>query len=321
MDYAGLRIFADNWGLSCLFLLFIGIVAYVFRPGARKRHDAAARTPRSRGLNRIDYPHRSEPERDEITGTATTGHQWDGIKQLNTPLPRWRPWTFYVTVIWTFSFMVLYAAVPLIAKASGGILGYSSRGAVDAELAAAKAEQAGSLERVDQASLGEIRADQELFQYAVAGAPNLNDDEWLRGGTPDDSYATIAHGIRYEAIDETRSSRMSAFGRDGILRRDEIERVADYLLSMSGQAEAGSEGEQIYLDNCAACYGEDGGGDRLQGAPALNDAIWVHDGEHETVIETITNARFGIMPAWSHRLEDATLKKLAIYVHALGGGE
>lgn len=287
--------------------------------------------------------HGTEPERDEITGTETTGHQWDGIKELNTPLPRWWLWTFYATVVWAFGYMILYPAIPLITKASGGILGYSSRADVDADVAAAKADQAVFVERVDQASLEEIRADQDLFQYAVAGGrsafavncmqchgsgaqgfpgyPNLNDDEWLWGGTPEDIYATIAHGIRYDGDDDTRYSMMPAFGRDGILGRDEVALVTDYVLSLTGEAEATPEGEELYLDNCSACHGEDGGGDRMQGAPALNDAIWLYGGDRDTVMESVSNARFGVMPGWNDRLEDATIKKLAIYVHALGGGE
>ena len=282
-------------------------------------------------------------EVDEITGTDTTGHDWDGIRELDTPLPRWWLWTFYITIAWSFVYMLFYPAYPLISSATSGFLGYTSRGEVAEELAAAQDAQKGLLEGVRNASLEEIRSNDELFQFAVAGGrsafavncvqchgsgaqgfpgyPNLNDDEWLWGGSLEAIYETVHNGIRFEANDDTHWSQMPSFGADEILSREEIASVADYVLSLSGSGEASAEGEELYLDNCSACHAEDGSGDRFQGAPALNDAIWLYGGDRDTVISSISVARFGVMPAWNDRLDEATIKQLAVYVHSLGGGE
>lgn len=282
-------------------------------------------------------------EKDDVTGTATTGHDWDGIKELDTPLPRWWLWTLYATIVWAFIYMLFYPAYPLISSATTGILGYTNRGNVAEELAAAKEDQSGLLEGIQNASLDEIRAEPALSQFAVAGGrsaflvncvqchgsgaagypgyPNLNDDDWLWGGSLEEIHYTLEHGIRYEQNDDTRWSQMPSFGADGLLERAEIAEVADYILAWSDRADATANGEELYLDNCSACHAEDGSGEPSMGAPALNDAIWLYGGDRETVIASITNARFGVMPGWNQRLDEATIKKLTIYVHALGGGE
>lgn len=288
----------------------------------------------------------SEKQTDEITGTETTGHEWDGIKELNTPLPRWWVWTFYATVIWGIGYMIAYPAVPLITEATSGLLGYSSRAAVFEQIEAAKADQAQYLDRINEAGLDEIRADSDLLFFAMAGGrsayavncsqchgsgaaggkgyPNLNDDEWLWGGTPEAIYETLKHGIRFEADFDTRFSEMPAFGRDELLTREEIEQVTDYTLSLSGadhDAASAAAGEILYVDNCAACHGDTGDGDPEQGAPALNDAIWLYGETRDEILTQIDEPKHGVMPGWVDRLDDATLKKLAVYVHALGGGE
>ncbi|MGF1476016.1 MAG: cytochrome-c oxidase, cbb3-type subunit III [Geminicoccaceae bacterium] len=286
----------------------------------------------------------ADVERDEITGTETTGHEWDGIKELNTPLPRWWLWTFYITIVWALVYTIFFPAWPLITSATGGLLGYSSRADVAAAVERAREAQGGYYGQIEEASLEQIVNDEELFQFAVAGGrsafanncsqchgsgaagfegyPNLNDDDWLWGGSLEDIHTTLLHGIRYEQNDETRYSEMPAFGRDGILQRDEIIQLADYVRSLSDPSVEVEDGaEELYLNNCSACHGEDGGGDRMQGAPALNDAIWLYGGDVESIVETITHSRYGVMPGWSHRLDEATIKQLTVYVHALGVGE
>ncbi|MFN3231159.1 MAG: cytochrome-c oxidase, cbb3-type subunit III [Alphaproteobacteria bacterium] len=288
----------------------------------------------------------SDVDRDEVTGTDTTGHEWDGIKELNTPLPRWWLWTFYATVIWAIGYMVLYPAWPLIESATPGVLGWSSRAELTQEVATAYEEQGELRQAIEASSLEEIRSDQDLLQFAVAGGrsayavncvqchgsgaagdvgyPNLNDDAWLWGGTLDDIYFTLKHGIRFEQDFDTRFSEMPAFGRDELLDDEQINDVSDYVLSLSGlehDPAAATRGQAVYQQECVICHGESGGGDRTQGAPALNDAIWLHGGDKETIVDVVTNSRRGVMPAWGHRLDDATIKKLTIYVHALGGGE
>ena len=283
---------------------------------------------------------------DEFTGTETTGHEWDGIRELNTPLPRWWLWTFYATVAWAVLYMIAYPAVPLIRSATSGLLGYSSRQSVEADIAAAAEMQAGNLQRIAELPLEEIRADADLQRFAAAGGrsaflvncsqchgsgaagapgyPNLNDDEWIWGGSLEAIHATIRNGIRFEADDDTRFSEMPAFGADELLSAEEIAQVAEHVLNLAGlehDAALAAEGATIYADNCEACHGTDGAGDPEQGAPALNDAIWLYEGSKQFVTAQISRPRHGVMPAWGQRLDPVTIKQLAIYVHGLGGGE
>jgi cytochrome c oxidase cbb3-type subunit 3 len=285
-------------------------------------------------------------EVDEISGTETTGHEWDGIKELDTPLPRWWLWTFYATVIWAVGYMIAYPAIPLISSATSGLLGYSSRADVADAVAAAKQAQAGYLKRIGELELEDIRNDPDLVAFAVragasaykvncvpchgAGAagggdyPNLNDDDWLWGGTLEDIHLTLRHGVRFAADEDTRASEMPAFGRDGILTPAEISDIAEYVLMLAGRehdAAAVGRGAEPYADNCAACHGESGEGVRELGAPRLDDAIWFYGDDKAAIARQISAPRHGVMPAWQGRLDDATLKQLAIYVHSLGGGE
>ncbi len=283
---------------------------------------------------------------DEFTGTETTGHEWDGIRELNTPLPRWWIWTFYATIVWAALYVIAYPAIPLINSATTGLLGYSSRQSVDADIAAAVEAQSGNLQRIADLSLEEIRADAELQRFAAAGGrsaylvncsqchgsgaagaegyPNLNDDEWIWGGSLETIHATISHGIRFEADDETRISEMPAFGADELLGPEEINQTTEHVLMLAGlehDAELAASGKEIYVDNCEACHGAGGEGDPEQGAPALNDAIWLYGGTREFVLAQVARPKHGVMPAWGNRLDPVTIKQLTIYVHGLGGGE
>ena len=282
---------------------------------------------------------------DEATNTQTTGHEWDGIKELDTPMPRWWLWSLYATIVWGVIYLFLMPAWPLINGATPGLLGYSSRGAVERDIAEAEAVNApldAQLMSVDIASIAE---DPDMLRYAIAGGgavfrnncsqchgaggqgalggyPNLVDDDWLWGGTTEEIYQTVTHGIRYEADPDTRFSQMPAFG--DILEADEIAGLAEYVLSLSGadhDADLAAAHQQTFIDNCSACHGEDGTGMRDQGAPNLTDGIWLYGGDHDTIVATITNARYGIMPAFQNRLTDAEIRKVAVYVHGLGGGE
>ncbi len=282
-------------------------------------------------------------ERDDATGTETTGHDWDGIKELDTPLPRWWLWTFYATIVWGVAYTIAYPAWPLISTTTQGLLGYSSRGALHAALTEHAESQKTYTDRIAAMEMEEIAADEDLAQFARAGGaavfrnycsqchgsgatgakgyPNLQDDDWLWGGTAEDIRQTIAHGIRFEEDEDTRLSEMPAFGRDEILTEAEIAAVADHVLSLSGQAGANEEGRTIFADNCAACHGENGQGEQALGAPNLGNAIWLYGGDRDTVIATITKSRAGVMPAWAHRLSQAQIKQVALFVHDLGGGE
>jgi len=286
-------------------------------------------------------------EKDHVTGTDTTGHEWDGIKELNTPLPRWWLWTFYGTIVWAAGYVIAYPAIPLISSNTAGLLGYSSRADVAAEIAAAKGAQKQWLDKIAATSLEDIVKDQELLQFARAGGaaafkvncvqchgagaagnagyPNLNDDDWIWGGTLDHIHTTLINGVRQAGNADTRDSLMPNFGTDGILTPAQITDTAAYVLSLSGteglEAASVERGKQPFSDNCAACHGDDGKGNKELGAPNLADKIWLYGGEATAVMAQVRKPRHGVMPAWGGRLDEATIKQLAVYVHSLGGGE
>ncbi len=283
-------------------------------------------------------------EKDAITGTETTGHEWDGIKELNTPLPKWWLYVFYACILWSVVWYVLYPAWPTLSTHSAGLLGYTTRGTVAKDIAAQDAQRAPYLNRIRAASLAQIESDPDLLAFATTGGravfsdncvpchgpgggggkgfPNLADDDWLWGGTVDAIHQTIAFGVR-NANDKSRQSQMPRFGADGILKPAQINDVAEYVLSLSGRsqdAKAAEHGKPIFAENCAACHGENGQGNQEVGAPNLTDRIWLYGGDKATIVQTVTYARNGSMPAWSERFDDTTIKMLAVYVHSLGGG-
>ncbi|WP_370286061.1 cytochrome-c oxidase, cbb3-type subunit III [Pseudooceanicola nanhaiensis] len=277
---------------------------------------------------------------------GTTGHEWDGIEELNTPLPRWWLWTFYATIVWGVIYTIAYPAWPLISQATPGLLGFSTRAQVEQDIAATVESNAAINDRLASVELTEIASDPELNQYAVSsggavfrtwcaqchgsgaagakGYPNLLDDDWLWGGDIEAIHTTVTHGIRNEDDPEARYSEMPAFGRDELLDNTQIDQVVNYVMSLSGTPQNASRveaGAQVFADNCASCHGEDASGDREQGAPDLTDAIWLYGGDYTTLTETVRNARFGVMPNWNTRLTEAQIRAVSAYVHQLGGGE
>ncbi len=287
----------------------------------------------------------TKTEKDVTTARETTGHEWDGIRELDTPLPKWWLYVFYATIAFSVVYCVLYPAIPLGWTHTRGILDYTNRSALEKSTAAAAAQQAKFVDSIRAASLEVIRKDPELLGFAETGGraafnencapchrtggagakgyPNLADDDWLWGGTLAEIHQTITHGVR-NADADSRQSQMPRFGADGILKREQIEDVVDYVLSISGRAAAADavkRGAQIFADNCAVCHGEKGGGNIEVGAKNLTNGIWLYGGDRETLIETVANARAGSMPSWGTRLDSTTIKMLAIYVHSLGGGQ
>jgi len=283
---------------------------------------------------------------DAATGTPTTGHEWDGIKELNTPLPRWWVWVFYATIVWAIGYWVVYPALPLISSYTRGVFGYSSRGQVATDVRDLEAARGGMVGRLQAAALADIEKDPTLFAFATAqgraafgnncapchgvggggakGFPNLNVNAWMWGGSLDQIYQTISYGIR-SGNSKAHESTMVAFGKDGVLKRGEIVAVARYVRSLSGlPVPSGTDlaaGKKIFADNCASCHGDDGKGNPEIGAPNLADKIWLYGPDETTIVDVITNGRNGVMPAWVDRLDPATIKALAVYVHSLGGGQ
>lgn len=286
----------------------------------------------------------SEKHIDEISGVSTTGHEWDGIRELDNPMPRWWVWTFYATIVWAIGYTIAYPAWPLINSATTGVLGYSSRVEVKKELAAAEAAKADYAAAIASMSVEEIQADEKLRTFATAagaaafkvncvqchgsgaegsaGFPNLNDDDWLWGGKISDIQLTIAHGIRFDADPDTRISEMPAF--KDILQPEQISTVSAYTASLMGFAADQSkleEGKTLFAENCASCHGDDGKGMIDLGAPNLTDAISLLVHSEADIESQVRSPKHGVMPGWQGRLGETTVKELATYVYSLGGGQ
>jgi len=287
-----------------------------------------------------------DPNHDDVTGVETTGHDWDGIKELNNPLPRWWLWSFYITIVWGIGYSIAYPAWPLVQGATAGLLGYSTRAEVAADIAAVDAQNAAVSERLASADLTTLPQSDPAHQFGVAGGaavfrancsqchgsgaagvqaagyPNLLDDAWLWGGSLEAIEYTVRHGIRNEQDFDARWSEMPAY--EEVFTEDEIAATAEYVLSLSGNehdAELATVGAEIFTGDCSSCHGDAGLGDPELGAPNLTDAIWLYGSSRDTIIETITYSRFGVMPSWGPRLSDAEVKAVTLYVHQLGGGE
>lgn len=282
---------------------------------------------------------------DDVTGVETTGHVWDGdLRELNKPLPKWWLYTFYACCLWALGYWIAYPAWPLANDYTKGILGYSQRAVVAADVQAGKDAQSEMRSLLDKTALEEVASDANLKRFATSGGaaafanncapchgrgaqgftgyPNLNDDDWIWGGKLSDIHTTILHGIRQDNPD-TRNSLMPRFGLDAILEPAQISDAAEYVLSLTGKSsdqEAVTRGQAIFAEQCVACHGEDAKGNQELGAPNLTDAIWLYGGNKASIMETIKTGRGGKMPAWADRLDPVTIKALAVYVHGLGGG-
>lgn len=285
-------------------------------------------------------------EIDQHSGVETTGHEWDGIKELNNPAPRWWLWVFFITCIWSIGYWVVYPAWPTLSGegergGTVGNMGWTQYKQLEEQQAAIVARKSAYLDKFKGKSFEAVMDDPELYAFAIAGGkamfkdncatchgtggagatgyPNLNDDDWLWGGTPQAIYQSIKYGIR-DPHDESRSSMMPAFA--GMLTQEQIRRVADYIYDYSQTGVPPQEGGALYQEHCAACHAQDGRGDKTIGAPNLVDSIWFYsNGDVDSIAAQIKQPKHGMMPSWVHRLDDDTIRQLAIYVHSLGGGE
>lgn len=291
--------------------------------------------------------HNQEPRIDAATGQSLNDHEWDGIHELNTPLPRWWVNIFYATILWSIGYWIVYPAWPLVSDYTKGVFGYSSRAAVQVELDALQAKRTTQAAGLKDAALEQIRTDANLSRIALAqgkaafgdncspchgvggagtkGYPNLNDDDWLWGGKLSDIETTLKNGIRVAGNDNTRLSVMSAFGRDGVLKKEEVRAVANHVRALAKlEPEKGADlalGKKVFGEQCVSCHGDEGKGNQELGAPNLTDNIWLFGSDVEAIYESVYNGRAGVMPAWAGRLDPVTIKALTVYVHSLGGGK
>ena len=284
-------------------------------------------------------------EKDLHSGHDTTGHEWDGVRELNTPLPKWWLYVLYATIVFAVVWCVLYPSIPYGTGYFHGLLGYSQRKTVDADVAAVAAQRAGAMEKIQTLSFADIRKDPQLLAVAETagritfanncqpchggggggqpGYPALAAGDWIWGGTLEAIQQTVTHGIR-SGDPDARNSLMPRFGVDGMLKPEQIQQVADYVMTLFGKPEQGKDvapGKALFAANCAICHGDAGQGNRAFGGPRLAARIHLHGGTREDVVAQVTNPRMGVMPNWNARLDPTTIKAVALYVHSLGGGE
>jgi len=282
-----------------------------------------------------------EQARDSFTGYLTTGHEWNGITELNTPVPR--AIYFFLTLAFLFSlgYWVLMPAWPLGDTYTKGLLGNDQRKIVAASLKAAALNREVWTKKIANESYGAILAapalmadvretGHALFGNNCAachgvdakggpGFPNLTTSSWLWGGKPEDIFTTIRVGIN-SAHKDSRSSQMPAFGRDQMLKRDEVFKAASYVYSLSNPASKEVDpkdveaGKAIFAANCVACHGEDAKGNPELGAPNLTDEFWIYGGDLDTIDTTIWGGRQGHMPTWEARLSELDRKILTLYL-------
>ena len=284
------------------------------------------------------------PETDDVSGVQTTGHEWDGIKELDNPLPRWWLWTFWGCVAFSVGYWILMPAWPGLHGYTRGLLHRSDRVAVAADVAALEARRGAQGKLLADVSLEQIEKDPKLQTYAMAvgqttfvancagchgvggtgakGYANLRDDVWLWGGSLEDIQRTITYGVR-SGDPDAHTSQMPAFGSDQLLKPEQIDDLTELVVAWSGRAAdktAVARAVPVYQANCVACHGPTGQGNGLVGAPNLTDKDWLYGAGRAAIHEQIWHGRGGVMPAWGKRLDSVAVKALTVYVHVNAGG-
>jgi cytochrome c oxidase cbb3-type subunit 3 len=288
----------------------------------------------------------SAEERDPISGHKTTGHVWNGIKELDTPVPRGVLMFLVVTHVFAVLWWFLMPTWPLGTTYTKGLLDTDQHKIIEQKLMAANAERAAWVNRIDDASFDEILADPQLMEIVETTGhrlfgdncaachgrdgtgqnnyPDLTDHDWIWGGGPEAIAQTITTGVN-TSHEQSRVSQMPAFGRDGMLDTGQVSNVAAYVYSLSHPAystperiDAINAGQQVFLTTCAACHGENAKGNQEVGAPNLTDNFWIYGGDIGTIVTTVHGGREGHMPTWDERLTKAQIKILATYVYSLG---
>jgi len=281
-----------------------------------------------------------EREVDPVTGYDTTGHDWNGIKELNTPFPKIALVFLLLAFLYSVAAWILLPAWPTGRAYTRGLLGLDQ-----GQMAVKGFEELGSLRqgwmaRFDQPDFAALAADPALMAAAMPAAarlfgdncaachgtggtggpgfPVLDDGYWLWGGDPETVAETIRVGINSTDPD-TRVAEMPSFSWMG---RDDRAALAGFVASLpSGKADWTGPAATLFTDNCAACHGDAGEGGLLNGAPSLTDAATIYGQDEATVAETLRRGRKGEMPSWAPRLSAAEIDLLALYVTRLGGGE
>lgn len=285
-------------------------------------------------------------ERDPITGRETTGHEWNGIKELDTPVPRGVLMFLIITHVWAIAWWFLVPTWPLGETYTKGLLGIDQRTTVEARIVEGQQQRASWTARLETEPYDAILADEALMETVRgtgqqlfgdncaachgrdgkgrANYPDLTDDDWLWGGGPELIEQTLRVGINATHPD-TRIAQMPAFGRDQMLDRSQVTSVAAYVYSLTHPEYSTPEnldrieaGKEVFATTCAACHGESGEGSREVGAPNLTDSYWVYGGEIDTIIASVHGGRQGHMPTWDERLTTSEIRTLAVYVHDLG---
>jgi cytochrome c oxidase cbb3-type subunit 3 len=285
-------------------------------------------------------------ERDPITGRLKTGHEWNGIEELDTPVPRVVLFFLAITTLFAIGYWIAMPSWPLGSTYTKGILGIDQREIVTKQVEAARLARGPWMDKIGAADFAALKADPVIMQHvretgrtlftdncAVChgvgatggpGFPNLTAKAWLWGGTPEMLAQTISVGIN-STNDDTRSSQMTPFGASGALDPKQVGQVAAYVRSLSAapggdnaEAETIKAGQEIFMANCVSCHGEDAKGKQDVGAPDLTDKAWIYGGDLDSVYRSIYGGRQGHMPHWNNRLSPAEIKLLALYVDTLG---
>ena len=288
----------------------------------------------------------ADVERDPVTGRDTTGHEWNGIKELDTPIPRGVLMFLIVTHVWAIFWWFMVPAWPLGVTYTKGLLGIDQQTTVEARVIDGQQQRSGWTTRLESEPYDTILADEALMRTVRdtgrqlfgdncaachgrdgrgrANYPDLTDDDWLWGGGPELIEQTMRVGIN-TAHPESRVSQMPAFGRDEMLDREQVRSVAAYVYSLTHPDYSTPEnldrinaGREVFVTTCAACHGENAQGDKEIGAPNLSDPYWVYGGDLDTIIASVHGGRQGHMPTWDERLTTAEMRTLAVYVHDLG---
>ena len=287
----------------------------------------------------------SDREVDDHSGVETTGHEWDGIRELDNPLPRWWLWIMWASVAVAIVYWILMPAWPGLHGYTKGLLHQSDRAAVVGKLNDLKRVRGAQAARLTNASLEEIERDPQLQAYALAagqavfgdncatchgvggagskGYPNLRDDVWLWGGSLEDIQQTITVGVR-TGEPHARFSQMPAFGRDQMLTGAQINDLTEYVVALSrrpADKAAVARAAPVFAEQCVSCHGVEGKGDATKGAPNLTDAEWLYGPSRDSIHGQIFNGRGGVMPTWGGRFYPQTIKALAVYIHANAGGQ